>query len=548
MELYRRPEVHRRRWWLLAVLSLGLVLVIMSIAGVNVALASLQRDLGVGLSVLQWINNAYTLTFGGLLLSAGALGDRYGRKGAFEVGLVIFGGAALLGGLSGSAAVLLVSRALMGLGAAFIMPATLSITTNMFSPRERPKAIAVWAGVAGAGGALGPLVTGVLITGWWFIPPGGWELAFLYNVPIAAVILVAAAVWVPRSSDPEAARLDPVGAITSLVALSALLFGIIEGPERGWGSPLVVAGLAVALAVGAAFVAWERRARQPMLPLSLFSQRRFTVGAGVNTMAFLVLIGFWFLLVLYVQFALDYSPLQAGLATLPDAMGGILIAPLTPRLVSRFGASRVMGVGFGVLAVSFGLLSLADATTGYGFLAAPITLAGVGLSLTTIPATNDIMASTPLAKAGVGSAVNDATREIGAALGIATLGTLSTVIYRRTVDLAGIPGSVAGAASDSPGAALEIAAGLAAEDELTAAQVDAVATEVATAFSRAFAFSMLAAALISAACGLWVLLARRDGPARASRPVEGSAVADGRAARAGGSAHLASRRGSSQSA
>ena len=533
MELYRQPEVHRRRWWLLAVLSLGLALVIMSIAGVNVALASLQRDLGVGLSVLQWINNAYTITFGGLLLSAGALGDRYGRKGAFEVGLVIFGGAALLGGVSGSAAVLLVSRALMGLGAAFIMPATLSITTNMFSPRERPKAIAIWAGVAGAGGALGPLVTGVLITGWWFIPPGGWELAFLYNVPVAAVILVAAAVWVPRSSDPEAARLDPVGAVTSLVALSALLFGIIEGPERGWTSPLVLAGLAVAIAIGAAFVAWERRARQPMLPLSLFAQRRFTVGAGVNTMAFLVLIGFWFLLVLYVQFALDYSPLQAGLATLPDAMGGILIAPLTPRLVSRFGASRVMGVGFGVLAVSFGLLSLADATTGYGFLAAPITLAGVGLSLTTIPATNDIMASTPLAKAGVGSAVNDATREIGAALGIATLGTLSTVIYRRTVDLAGLPGSVAGAASDSPGAALEIASGLAADDELTGAQVDAIATEVATAFSRAFAFSMLAAAGISVACGLWVLLAHRDGPAKRSRPVATSAVVNGHDTRAG---------------
>ena len=509
MELYRQPEVYRRRWWLLAVVSLGLALVIMSIAGVNVALASLQRDLGVGLTVLQWINNAYTLTFGGLLLAAGAIGDRYGRKGALEIGLVIFAGGALLGGTAGSAAILLVSRAAMGLGAAFIMPVTLSIATNVFSPRERPKAIAIWAGVAGAGGALGPLLTGLLITGWWIIPPGGWELAFLYNVPVAAAVLLATALWVPRSSDPDAARLDPVGAVTSLVALGSLLFGIIEGPQRGWTSPLVVAALTVALVVGAGFIAWERRAASPMLPLSLFSHRRFTVGAGVNTLAFLVLIGFWYLLVLYVQFALDYSPLQAGLATLPDAVGGMLVAPLTPRLTSRFGGSRVMAWGFAVLAVSFGLLALAEPTTGYGFLAAPITLAGVGLSLTTIPATNDIMATTPRAKAGVGSAVNDASREIGAALGIAILGTLSTVVYRRSIDTGALDASVAGAAADSPGAALERAAQLEAAGELTAGNVEAVASEVATAFSRAFSVSMLTASIISAICGVWVLLAGR---------------------------------------
>ena len=511
MDLYRQPEVHRRRWWLLAVLSLGLALVIMSIAGVNVALASLQRDLGVGLNVLQWINNAYTLTFGGLLLLAGALGDRYGRKGALELGLVIFGGAALVGGVAGNAAVLLVSRALMGLGAAFIMPTTLSLITNVFSPRERPKAIAIWAGVASASGALGPLLTGVLMTGWWISPSGGWEMAFLYNVPLAAAVLLATLIWVPRSSDPGAARLDPLGSVASLVALSALLFGLIEGPERGWTSPLVVSGLVVALVVGAGFVAWERRTRHPMLPLSLFSERRFTVGAGVNTLSFLVLIGFWFLLILYVQFGLGYSPLQAGLTTLPEAASGMLVAPLTPRLVGRFGSTRVMAAGFAILTATFALLAFVDPTTGYGFLAAPITLAGVGLSLTTVPATNDIMAATPVSKAGIGSAVNDASREIGAALGIATLGTLSTVIYRRSVDLPAVPAAVAEAADDSPGAALEIAAGLAADGELSGAELDAVSSQVASAFSNAFAVSMLAAAVISALCGLWVIWAR---PAR----------------------------------
>ncbi|MXZ29364.1 MAG: MFS transporter [Acidimicrobiia bacterium] len=514
MELYRRPDVYRRRWRVLAVLSLGLALVIMSLAGVNVALASLQRELGVSLTVLQWINNAYTLTFGGLLLSAGALGDRYGRKGALAWGLVIFIGAALLGGVANDAAVLLVSRAVMGIGAAFIMPATLSITTNVFGPAERPTAIAVWAGVASAGGALGPLLTGVLLTGWWFIPPGGWELAFLYNVPLGGAVLLASVLWIPRSSDPEAARGDPLGALTSLVALSALLFWLIEGPERGWTSPLVVAALAAALAFGAAFVAWERRSAHPMLPLSLFSVPRFRVGAGVNTMSFLVLIGFWFLLILYVQFALGYSPLQAGLTTLPEALSGMLVAPFTPRLVSRYGARRVMAVGFGVLTVCFALLAATDATTPYSFLAAPITLAGVGLSLTTVPATNDIMAATPLAKAGVGSAVNDATRELGAALGIATLGTLSAVLYRRSVEGADLREDLAEAAADSPGAALEATSELADAGELSASGVETVASVVAEAFSRAFSLSMLAAAIIAALCGVWVLLARREAASR----------------------------------
>ena len=514
MDLYRQPEVYRRRWWLLAVLSLGLALVIMSIAGVNVALASLQRDLGVSLSILQWINNAYTITFGGLLLLAGALGDRYGRKGALVLGLVVFGGSALVGGIAEGAALLLVSRGAMGLGAAFIMPVTLSIATNVFSPSERPKAIAIWAGVAGAGAAVGPLVTGVLITGWWIIPPGGWEWAFLYNVPVAAAVLVAAVVWVPRSRDPNATPLDPIGAVTSLIALASLLFGIIEGPARGWTSPLVLSGLAVALVVGAAFVAWERRAANPMLPLSLFSHRRFTVGAGVNTAAFSVLVGFWFLLVLYVQFALGYTPLQAGLATLPDAVAGIAIAPFTPRLTIRFGAPRVMAAGFAVLTVCFALLGTVDATTGYGFLVVPITLAGVGLSLTTIPATNDIMAATPLAKAGIGSAVNDATREIGAALGIAVLGTISTVMYRRSIDTTVLPPDLAGAASESPGAALGAIEGL------TAVESGVVGGEVSAAISRAFAVSMIAAAAIAVCCGVWVLVAS---PRRRAVPLPAAA-------------------------
>lgn len=518
VELYRRPDVYRRRWALLGVLSLGLLLVIMSIAGVNVALASLQRDLGVGLTGLQWITNAYTITFGGLLLTAGALGDRFGRKGALEAGLVIFGVAALIGGLADSSLVLIVARAAMGLGAAFVMPTTLSMITNIFAPGERERAIAIWAAVAGVGAAIGPLVTGVLITGWWFIPPGGWQWALLYNVPVAAAVLLAAALWLPRSSDPDSAPLDPLGAATSLVALSALLFGIIEGPGRGWTSPAVLGALTIALVVGAGFVAWERRASTPMLPLSLFANRRFTIGAAVNTTSFIALLGYWYLLILYVQFSLGYSALQAGLATLPEAVAGMLVAPITPALSSRFGRPRVMAAGFAVLAVSFGLLGFADSTTSYWFLLGPIILAGIGLSLATIPATNDIMATTPLAKAGIGSAINDASREIGAALGIAILGTVSTVVYRRTIDTDAFTSALAESAAESPGAALETASTLDAAAGLTSAQLQTATTEIATSFSHAFAVTMIVAAAVCAFSAVAVILAS---PPRSARPTRG---------------------------
>ena len=252
-----------------------------------------------------------------------------------------------------------------------------------------------------------------------------------------------------------------------------------------------------------------------MLPLSLFSNRRFSVGAAVNTTAFIVLLGYWFLLVLYVQFSLGYSALQAGLATLPEAVAGMLIAPLTPRFTNRFGAPRVMAAGFVTLVVSLGLLGLVDSTTGYWFLLAPIVLAGIGLSLTTIPATYDIMATTPLAKAGVGSAVNDTSREIGAALGIAILGTISTVVYRRTIDTEALAPALADAAADSPGAALETASVLEGAGELTAGQVGVATAEVAAAFSRAFAIAMIAAAVLAALSAIGVLVASRTVPSGA---------------------------------
>ncbi len=257
-------EVDPRRWLILPVLCLSLLLVVVTNGTVYVALPSMARDLHASASELQWIVDSYTLVFAGLLLPAGSIGDRFGRKGTLQFGLVWFTTAALFGTVADSPGQVIAVRAAMGLGAAFVMPSTLSILANVFPPRERPKAIAIWAGVAGVGGVTGPLVTGLLLTKFW------WGSVFLVNVPIVAVALVAGAFLVPSSKDPHPRRLDPLGAALSAVSLALLLFGVIEAPDRGWGDPVTVVVLALATVGFLAFGRWELRTREPMLELRLF--------------------------------------------------------------------------------------------------------------------------------------------------------------------------------------------------------------------------------------------------------------------------------------
>jgi len=497
VNLWERPDVHARRWFLLGVLSLTLVLVVMSVSGLNVALATLQRDVGVTGPQLQWIVNAYALAFGGLLMTGGAIGDRYGRKGALLGGLLVFGLGALLGGLAGTAEVILFARAAMGVAAAFVMPATLSLLIEIFPPPERPLAIAVWSGFAGGGAAVGPALTGLFVTGWWFVPSWGWEAGFLYNVPVAAVVIVVMALWLPRSRDQHPRHLDPAGAGLSIVAMTALIYGIIEGPEQGWTSAPVLSAFAVSVAFGTVLLQWQRRARHPMLPLELFGDRRFSIGSAVVTMTFVVMIGFWFLFALYVQFALGYSALEAGLATMPEALASMIVAPFTAPLAERFGSRRVMAAGFAVLALTFLPLAMVDTETSYWFLLGPLVLAGAGLSLAMTPATNDIMVATPYEKAGIGSAVNDTARELGAALGIATLGALSTSIYRNTVDVDILPPEAATAAGESMGAAIEAAYGLAQSGAAGEAAAQATIAETSRAFAASFAQTMAVSGAVS---------------------------------------------------
>jgi len=491
--LHEQPAINSRRWFLLGIMCLSLVLVVMSVSGLNTALPTMQRDLDTSASELQWIVDAYAVLFAGLLLTAGALGDRFGRKRALVGGLLVFALSALLGGLATDATQVIASRALMGVGAAFIMPATLSIITSIFPPNERTRAIAIWAGFAGAGGSLGPILTGGLLEGFW------WGSTLLVNVPIALAVVAAVWAFAPDSRDETHTPLDPAGALLSLVGLSTLIFGIIQGPEDGWTSVPVLAAFLTSAAGLGLFVWWERRSEHPMLPLDLFRDRRFSTGSAAITAAFFVMFGFFFLMTQYLQFGRGYSPLEAGLASLPLALTFVAVSPRSAALAERYGAHRVMAVGLGIVAGGFGLLTTLTTDTPYLVIAAAFAVLGAGMSITAAPATGEIMASVPLSKAGVGSAVNDTTRELGGALGIALLGSVANSAYRSSIDLGGLdlPAEAAHAAGESIGAASAVAGSL--------PDGGAVSARAAEAFTDAFTLANGVAVAIAVAAAAAIL-------------------------------------------
>jgi EmrB/QacA subfamily drug resistance transporter len=400
--------------------------------------------------------DAYAIVFAGLLLPAGALGDRFGRKGALLTGLGLFAAGLGVAGLAGDATQVIVGRGIMGAGAALVMPATLSLITAVFPPEERAKAIAAWAGFAGAGAAIGPIVSGALLEGFW------WGSTVLVNLPVVALAAGAIAWLAPRSRDTHATPLDPVGAVLALVGMLSLLYGIIEGANRGWTDALVLGAFAAAAALLGSFVAWEHRAAHPMLPLGFFADRRFSVGSAVIMVGFFCAFGVFFLSTLYMQYVLDYSTLATGLATLPWAAAMMVTAPRSVGLAERYGIGAVIAGGFALTAAAFGLLTLLDLHSPYLLLGGAFALQGLGMGLAFAPATGSIMAAVPVDKAGVGSAVNDTTRELGAALGIAVLGTIIGSAYRSNLDVsdvssAGLSPADAGAARESIGGAVGVA-------------------------------------------------------------------------------------------
>lgn len=486
--------VHHRRWGILAVLNLSLVLVVAANSSLNVALPTLVRELGATHAELQWIVDAYALVFAGLLLPMGAIGDRFGRKGILQLGLVVFALASLAATFAGAPWHLVATRALMGLGASMIMPATLSIITNVFPPHERAKAIAVWAGFAGAGASIGPVISGGLLEHFWY------GSVFFVNLPIIAVALGAGAALVPSSRDPRHRALDPVGGLLSMAGLGSLIYAIIQGPERGWTDPLILAGFGVGVVVLGAFTAWERRSDHPMLPIEQFRDPRFSMGAGAIGLVFFAMFGLFFVATQYLQFVLDYSPFQAGTATLPMAFAMVLAAPRSAALAERVGRKQVMATGMVLMASGMVVMSQLTPGTAYPELVPALLLLGSGMALSMAPATGAIMESMPLAKAGVGSAVNDTTREVGGALGIAVLGSMLSSGYRSAIDgdLARLPGAAAAAARESVGGALAVAEQLPGDAGtfLRDAAQGAFADAMSVVFLAAAGVGLLAAALV----------------------------------------------------
>ena len=445
--------VHRRRWWILAVLCLSLLIVFVGNTSLNVTIPTLSRELGATESQLQWVIAIYSLVFAGLLFSSGAIGDRFGRKGALQGGLLVFLAACIVATYSTEMWQLIGARALMGVGAAFIMPSTLSILVNVFPPEERTKAIAIWAGVTGAAGAFGQVATGLILNHFWY------GAVFLVNVPICLFALVVGYFLVPKSRDPHETKLDPVGAVLSIIGIVGIVYGLIEAPDKGWTSPATLIAFAVGILVLTAFVFWELRQEHPMLDPRLFKNGSFSAGTSGMILVFMAMYGVMFLITQYFQLILGYTPLDSALRFLPMAPIMLIVAPLTPRISARIGANRTVSLGLFLVAGSLLLLRGLQVDTPYWFILASIFPMVSGMALAMSPMTASIMSAVPANRAGAGSAMNDASRELGAAFGVAVMGSLAASQYASAIEslTVGLPAEAQEAAGASLAGALHVA-------------------------------------------------------------------------------------------
>lgn len=421
-------RVGARRWATLTVLCVSLLLISLDNTILNVALPSVVRSLHATSSQLQWIVDAYAIVFAGLLFTLGALGDRVGRKWVFMGGLVVFAAGSALAAFSQSPDRLTAARAVMGVGAAALMPCTLSILTNVFTAeRDRAWAIGIWSATAGLGVAIGPILGGFLLVHYW------WGSVFLINVPIALAGLVATVFLVPNSKNPLGKRADPVGSVLSMLGLGLLVWGIIEAPNRSWSSPEIVAALAGSVVIIATFVVWERRSDHPLLPLHFFANPRYSAAIASLALVLFALLGMFFLITQYLQFCLGFSPLKTGLGIGPIALVLLVFAPLSVFVVRRLGTKVVVAGGLLMIALGLGLLSHTSVHSTYGDSLPYFVLIGAGVGLALAPSTESVLGSLPKEEAGVGSASSDTSMQIGGALGVAVLGTALAIRYENVM-------------------------------------------------------------------------------------------------------------------
>ncbi|TDD75109.1 MFS transporter [Actinomadura darangshiensis] len=474
------PAPHPRRWQILGVLCLSLVVVMVDNTILNVAIPSLLSELDATTSDVQWMIDAYSLVFAGLLITAGSLGDRHGRRRAMLIGFALFGAGSLLAAFAANPAQLVAMRAVMGVGGALLMPGTLSIMAQVFGPDERAKAFAIWGAMSMVGLAAGPTLGGLLLEHFW------WGSVFLVNVPVTVVAVIGLLVLVPESRGPRR-RPDVPGAVLSTAGMSALVWAIISGPQHGWTGARTLTAAGAGIAALALFVWWQARNPEPMLDLRLLRRREFSAAATMIAMFGFALAGVLFALTQLLQLVHGYGPLKAGLALLPVAVAAGAGNGLGAWLESRFGGRPALVAGFGVLAAGLAVLGLTATDDGYAVLAAGLVIVGFGAGAGTPAAYSTLMAAVPPEEAGVGSAVNDAGQELGSALGVAVLGSVISAAYAR-----GLPSTAPSSARHSLGEAL--AAG---DPGLTSAAKDAFAHAV-TVGSLAAAGVMLAAALFAA--------------------------------------------------
>ncbi len=454
--LVPRPHRATHRRAVLAILCVSLLVVSIDTTILNVAIPDIIRSLRASSSDLQWVVDVYAIVFAGLLLVFGSMGDRLGRKWMLVAGITVFGAGSAASAFSGSPAHLIAARGIQGVGAAAIMPSTLSVLTNVFTDaRERAQAIGIWSGTTGLGVAVGPVAGGWLLAHYW------WGSVFLVNVPICALGLVFMLWLVPNSRDPGAKQSDVVGAILSTGGMGLLLWGIIDAPSATWTSPRVLAALGAGAAVLGGFVVWERRSGHPMLELSLFRSRRFTAAIIAMGLVIFALMGGLFLLTQFLQFSLGYSAFGTGLRIAPIALLLLVAAPLSIRLDRKFGTKPVVFTGMGLVATGLGMLSFTTVHGGYAQALPAFVVIGIGVGLAFAPCTESVMGSVPIEKAGVGSATNSASLQVGGALGVAVLGSMLNTHYQDTLmpvlSHAHAPPGIRSLIEGSLGGAMEVA-------------------------------------------------------------------------------------------
>jgi len=483
-----------------AVVCVALAAVVAAMSSLNVALPDIARATHATQTQLAWIIDAYSLVFASLLLPAGAIGDRYGRRRALIVGLSIFGAGSAVAMTAHSANELIGLRAVLGLGAALVMPATLSTITGTFANEERTRAVSIWAAVAGGAAVLGLLSSGIVLEVW------SWPSVFGLNVILAAAAIAGTIRFVPESADPQAPRLDIGGAVLAVIGMVALVYSIIEAPGQGWLSARTLIGLGAGFVVLAGFVLWERGRRAPMLDPRVFAHRGLAAGSLTIFVQFFALFGFIFIVLQYLQLIRGESGLVSAVSMLPMAAAMMPIARLAPTLVARLGARTACVAGLALIAAALIVLAQLTATSGYWLVAAGLIPLGVGMGLAMTPATSGITSALPASQQGIGSALNDLSREVGGAVGIAVLASVLTSTYQSHLHLTRLPDATAGQARSSVAVAVHLN--------------EAVAAQARTAFTGGLHLALLIAAgiVIAAAIAVATLLRGHGIARRPARP------------------------------